>query len=99
MTAPMAKTARHKYLLLIINLQPQAEMKDQVTMNKNKMRSHAVKSNPAKAPTPKADSHIAAGGELHQCAGGEGGVTVGADELHLSLGDGSMRQKGRATSR
>ena len=54
MTAPMAKTARHKYLLLIINLQPQAEMKDQVTMNKNKTRSHALKSNPAKASAAKA---------------------------------------------
>ncbi len=64
-------------------------------MNKNKTSSHAVKSNPEKAPTPKADSHLAAGGELHQCAGGEHAALTTNQGVPLSDNQNSLKASPR----
>ena len=63
-------------------------------MNKKKIRNSG-KSEPDKAPAPQDDSHIAPGGELHQCAGGEHPALTTNQGVPLSDNQNSLKASPR----
>ena len=63
-------------------------------MNKKKIRNSG-KSEPNKAPAPQDDSHIAPGGELHQCAGGEHPALTTNQGVPLSDNQNSLKASPR----
>ena len=64
-------------------------------MNKKKTITHSVKSKSEKVSTPNADSQIAAGGELHQLAGGRHPALTTNQGVALSDNQNSLKASPR----
>ena len=66
-----------------------------MNMNKKKLTNNSGKQKTEKAPALKAGSHIAAGGELHQCVGGEHPPLTTNQGVALSDNQNSLRASPR----